>query len=454
MAGTEGQHPETARLSTGTKVGYGLGDFGTNIALNATTLYLLYYYTDVFGISPAFAGAVFLVAKLWNAVIDPFIGQLVDRTRSGRGQKRPYLLFGALPFGLAFFAVFAGPQFGPAGRSVYGMASFLLFCTALAFVNIPYSALTVSMTPDAHERTSLSGYRMTFAIVGTLVAGAAVKPVVSLFSTERAGFRAAGVIVGVVLAALILVAYKASFERVEVKADAPRSFRVNMRTMLSNAPFLFLAGAFIFCTISNYILASVVNYYFKYILNAEGLIPVGFAALFGVAILSVPLWLFLSRRVGKRTSFIAGAALLVAALIVLRLLGTPNKWLFIAMLAVAGIGVSTIYLFPWAIIPDTVDYSRWKSGVAQESFLYGFYTFGLKLSQAFAGFLVGIALDAIGYVPNVTQSPRVSAGISFLMTIAPCAFLVVGIVFLGLYPIGPKRYAEISAELAAKEKDS
>jgi sugar (Glycoside-Pentoside-Hexuronide) transporter len=442
---------EGIKLKTATKLGYGLGDLGTNLALNATTLYLLYYYTDVFGVSPAFAGAVFLVAKLWNACIDPFVGQLVDRTRTKRGRKRPFLLFGALPFGLALFLVFAGPDIAPGLRPVWAIASFLLFCTALAFVNIPYSALTVSMTGDAQERSSLSGYRMTFAIVGTLLAGAAVKPLVGLFPTETTGFRAAGAIIGAILAALILVAYRSSFEREEGVDANSRSFRENMRTMLANGPFLLLAFALVLCTVANYVLASTLNYYFKYVLGSESLVSLGFAALFGAAIASVPLWLAVAKRWGKKAAFIAGMVLLAAVLVALRLAGRPPLPLFLGFLVLAGVGVSTIYLFPWAMVPDTVEYSRWKSGVAQESFLYGFYTFGLKLAQALAGFLVGLALQIIGYVPNAAQGPGVESGIAFIMTILPCAFLVVGLVLLGLYPIGPKRYAQIEEELKSRE---
>jgi len=440
-----------ASLGSGRKIGYGLGDFGTNIALNATTLYLLYYYTDVFAISPAFAGAVFLVAKLWNAFVDPFVGQLVDGARSARGRKRPFLLFGAIPFGFAFFAVFAGPALPPAWRPVYSLASFLLFSTALAFVNIPYSALTFSMTGDSAERSSLSGYRMGFAIIGTLVAGAAVKPIVSLFPDELSGFRAVGLAFGAILAALILVAYKASIEREQGNDGKPRSFRENIGAMLANLPFILLALALVLCTVANYMLASTINYYFKYVLGAERLIPLGFLALFGAAIASVPLWLAMARRFGKRSAFIAGTALVIAVLCASYLVGRPSASLFIAMLAIAGIGVSTIYLFPWATIPDTVEYSRWKSGIAQEGFLYGFYTFGLKLSQALAGFLVGLVLDLVGYVPKAAQGRNAISGITFLMTIVPCAFLAVGIVLLVLYPIGPKFYARIEADLRNRD---
>jgi len=436
---------KTLRVST--KAGYGVGDFGTNIVLNAVTLYLLYFYTDVFGISPAFAGIIFLVSKLWNACIDPFVGQLVDRTQSRWGRKRPYLLFGAVPFALAFFLLFVGPHFDQTGRSIFAMASFLLFGTALAFVNIPYASLTYVMTDDAHERSSLSGYRMTFAIIGTLIAGVATRPIVGLFSNERAGFRGVGVVFGVILAITTLIAFRSSFEHKEVTKEKRTGFRESLKAMGGNGPFLLLGFAFVACTVSNYVIASTINYYFKYVLGAEKLISIGFLCLFGAAMASVPLWLAVSRRFGKKTAFLAGMILLAAALAVFSFVPAPTTAMVLVILVFAGIGVSTIYLFPWAMIPDTVEYSIWRTGVRQEGFLYGFFTFGLKLSQAFAGFLAGFLLDAFGYVPNAMQGPRALTGISLLMTLVPLAFLVIGIILLFFYPLGTAAYARMEAEM-------
>ncbi len=439
-------------LSVSAKLGYGVGDFGTNIVLNATTLYLLYFYTDVFGISAAFAGIIFLVSKLWNACIDPFVGQLVDRTRSRWGRKRPYLLFGAVPFAAAFFLLFAGPHLDPTGRAIYAMASFLLFGTALAFVNIPYSSLTYVMTDDAHERSSLSGYRMTFAIIGTLIAGVAVRPVAGLFKTEAAGFRVVGVVFGLVLAAATFIAFRSSFEGKQESREKRVSFLQNLKSLGSNGPFLLLGLAFVACTVSNYVIASTINYYFKYVLAAEGMTSIGFLSLFAAAIAAVPLWLAVSRRFGKKTAFLAGMILLAAALGVFSFLPAPTTVLVLLLLVLAGVGVSTIYLFPWAMIPDTVEYSLWRSGVRQEGFLYGFFTFGLKLSQAFAGFLAGFLLDAFGYSPNAAQTPRSLHGISLLMTRVPLAFLVVGIVLLFFYPLGARTYARMETEMKARRE--
>ncbi len=177
-------------------------------------------------------------------------------------------------------------------------------------------------------------------------------------------------------------------------------------------------------------------------------------ALFVSAIVVVPLWLALARKFSKRTAFIAGMALLVVVLVTLYLLKNPSPLVVILLLVGAGVGVATVYLFPWAMVPDTVEYSQWKSGVRQEGFLYGFFLFGLKLAQALSGFIAGFALDSFGYVPNAVQSQSTLDGITFIMTIVPCGFLIVGLICLFYYPITPAKHKNMVAEIAARVAES
>ena len=439
------------KLGLGTKVGYGIGDFGTNLVFNTTTIYLLYYYTDVFGISATFEGTVFLVAKLWNAIIDPVIGHLADHTNSPWGRKRPWILFGALPFGIAFFLAFSSPGFVVGWKEAWAMGTYILFCTTLGIVNIPYSSLTATMTRDLDERSTLSGFRMTFALVGTMLASVLVKPVARLFPGETAGFRGVGFVFGVLVVVAMLVTFFTSFEKPAEKGENRVSFHDNFRAMARNRPFILLAVAFVMCTVSNYLVATTVNYYFKYVLLKESLIQYGFLALFLSAIASVPLWLAVARRWSKRAAFVAGSLVLLAALIFLWFASAPGTAEIIVVLMIAGVGICTFYLFPWAMVPDTVEFSEWKSGVTQEGYLYGFFIFGIKLAQAFAGFVVGFALDAFGYVANVAQPPHTMRGITFLMTLLPAIFLLVGLACLAFYPINPAFFRKMTSEIAARK---
>ena len=177
------------------KIGYGIGDLGANLVFLATLFYVLYYFTDVLGIPPETPGIIVLASKFWDASIDPVMGNISDRTRSRWGKKRPFLLFGAVPVGIAVFLLFYTPDFtrltGGAVdyRIVWALVTYILFCTAIAIVNVPYAALTAAMTRDSHERSVITGFRMTFGIIGTLVAAGATLPLVGVFGGGRPGDR-------------------------------------------------------------------------------------------------------------------------------------------------------------------------------------------------------------------------------------------------------------------------
>ncbi len=433
------------------KVGYGTGDLAFNIIINATSLYLLYFYTDVFVIGATSAGAIFLISKLWNAAIDPFIGYAIDKTKTRWGSKRPYMILGAIPLGICFYIIFANPDLSPQMRFIYGLATFLLFNSMFALVNVPYAALTASMTQDSHERSVLTGFRMSFAIVGTLVAAGATKPLVGIFSNEVVGFRMVGIIFGVIATLIILYSAWTVEEKTKAEEEVKHDMRSNLKSMVLNKPFLMLVLMFFFTAIAIYATASTVNYYFKYNLEREDLIPFGFLALFLTAIATIPFWLFISKKTSKKSAFVGGLVIFCVSLIVIYIQKNPSPTFLIVLLAFTGFGMATYFLFPWAMVPDTVEYSEWKTGIRQEGFLYGFFVFGLKLSQALAGFIAGFSLDYFGYVPNVAQSADTLEGIRTLMTLIPCAFMIIGIGFLLFYPINSKMHAEMLEEIQARK---
>ncbi len=435
-----------------TKAGYGIGDLAFNIVINATSLYLLYFYTDVFVIGAASAGTIFLVSKLWNAAIDPFIGLAIDKTNTRWGKKRPYMLFGAIPLGICFYLIFANPELSATWRFIYGMATFLLFNSVFALVNVPYAALTASMTLDSHERSVLTGFRMSFAIVGTLVAAGATKPLVSLFADEAMGFRMVGVIFGLFAAAIVLFSFSSVKEKTQALEEEKHTMGENLKSMARNMPFLLLVLTFFFTAIAIYATASMVNYYFKYNLNREDLIPFAFLALFLTAIVSIPLWLKISKRTSKKSAFITGLTIFCIGLIVIYTFPSLSPTILIAILAFTGLGMASYFLFPWAMVPDTVEFSEWKTGLRQEGFLYGFFVFGLKLSQALAGFVAGMSLDYFGYVPNVQQSEQALDGIRILMTLIPCGFIALGIILLAFYPINSTLHAQMLKEMGYEKQ--
>ena len=450
VASGRGSPGSDSTLSLGVKFGYGIGDFAFNLLLQSTSLFLIYFFTDVFLVGAAAAGAIVLVSKLWDAVTDPLMGVLSDHTHTRWGKKRPYLLFGALPFGLSIFLLFLAPELSATGKVIYGFLTFILFSTAITVVNIPYGALTAVLTQDTRQRSRLTAFRMTFALIGTLAAAGATKPLVGLLTTELQGFRMVGGLYGIIAVAFTLISFASVRERIEQQTAKRETLRSYLRVVFANPPFLFLALAtFLFMTAIN-MMAAVVNYYFKYNLEAEGLIPVAFLALFVTAAVCIPLFVWISNRRSKRFAFALGMGFLALLLIPLYIFGQRSTLLTLAIFVAAGLGMSTIYLCPWSMIPDTVEYSEWKTGLRREGILYGAFFFCFKAGAALAGALVGLGLDLSGYQANVAQTARALAGIRILISLVPLGFIVLGVIVIRFYSITAEKHRQIVAEIHAR----
>jgi len=437
----------TNRVGIGMKFGYGAGDFAFNLAYQTTALFLLYFFTDVFAIGAAAAGTIFLVSKLWDAVSDPMMGFISDHTNSRWGKKRPYILFGAIPLGLALYLLFASPDVPVDMRFIYGLVTFILFCTVITVLNVPYAALTASLTLDIKERSNITGYRTTFGLIGTLVAAGATKLVVAAFPDEVTGFRMMGIFYGLVIVVVMFTTFASVRERV-VHDEEKQPFMKNLSVIFINRPFLILAAATVMFMVAINMLAAVVNYYFKYNLNAEKMIPLAFLALFVTAVLFIPLFVYISNKKSKKFAFNLGMGFLALTLIALFFFGERDMSITIAIFIAAGIGMTTVFLSPWSMIPDTVEYSEWKTGLRREGILYGCFFFCFKLGSALAGFLAGLGLDIFGYVANIEQSESSLLGIRLMISLVPLIFVIAGMVLLSSYPIDEAFHRKMLDDIA------
>ena len=434
-------------LSLGTKLGFGVGDFGANLVFQSTFIFLIFYFTDVFGIAAPIAGTIFLISKAWDAVSDPVVGYLSDRTKTRWGKKRPYLLFGALPLGVFFFLLFASPAMPLGFKPYYGLIMFLLVCTFYAIVNVPYGALAASMTLDSHERSRLSGFRTFFALMGALTVAGSMKPLVALFPTEVIGFRMAAAIFGVVAVVLTYVTFFSVREVIQESDTEHYNIKDIRRIVLGNRPFLILSLGTIFHLTALGTLAAMVNYFFKYNMGAESFATVAFLCIFVPAALALPLWVTVSRKLSKKATFNIGMGLLAVALCVVYFIREFNPMLLIPAFCLGGIGISTSFLSPWAMVPDTVEYGQLKTGLRREGVLYGIFFFGQKLASALAGFIAGQGLGIIGFEANKIQSPEALEGIRVLMIYAPIALIIMGIITISFYPISEKMHREIVSKI-------
>ena len=439
------------KLTALAKLGYGAGDFAANIVFQTVTLFLLYFFTDVFMLGASTAGVIFFIAKIWNAGCDPTMGFIADRTETRWGRNRPFLLFGAVPLGTAFFLLFASPELSPSARTAYALVAFLAFSTAYSVINIPYGALTANLTLDTNERSSLTGYRMAFAILGTLLAAGATKPIVSLFSDQTTGFRMIGLIFGGLCVIVNIITFASVRERVMPPREEGMSFIQDLKLVAKNSPFVILTVSTILQMMAINLLAAMINYYFKYNLQAESYIPAAFLCLFATAMVALPLWIYVSSKLSKKTALIFGMGLLGSVLIGLKFVPSGNITPVLVLFVIGGVGMSTQYLCPWSMIPDTVEYSQLKTGHRREGILYGFFNFAFKFSAAFSGIIAGFGLDLVRYVPNAVQEDITLRGISMMMTVVPFCLIIAGIILISFYPIDASTHAKIVAELEAKK---
>ena len=259
-----------------------------------------------------------------------------------------------------------------------------------------------------------------------------------------------GGLYGIIAVGFTLISFASVRERIEEQAPKRETLRSYLQVRFANPALLFLALAtFLFMTAIN-MMAAVVSYYFKYNLSAEGLIPVAFLALFATAAVCIPLLVWISNRRSKRFAFALGMGFLGLLLIPLYLCGEASTVLTLGIFVAAGLGMSTIYLCPWSMIPDTVEYSEWKTGLRMEGILYGAFFFCFKAGAALAGALVGLGLDLSGYQANVAQTARALAGIRILISLVPLGFIVLGVIVIRFYSITAEKHRQIVAEIHAR----
>lgn len=442
-------HDSAARgekLSVRTKLGFGVADLGGNLFFTAMGFWSMNYLTDTVGIPAALAGMAVMVAKMWDAVTDPMMGYISDRTRTRMGRRRPYLILGAVPLMLASWLFFTAPPPGsPALLTAWAVAALCLLNTAYTVVNIPYGSLTPELTKDYNERTSLNGYRFSFAVVGTILGAALVLPIVGLFPDRRAGFSAVGLSFGLVMAASALVTGFSVRERPH-DGDRPEGFFRTYGVVFANRPYLFLLFAYAFNLAGLTFLQGILVYYMKYIYHDEALTTTAMVLLLVVAMVCIPVSVLVSKRIGKKKTYLICFSILVAVCMSIFLFGhTLGPGFTLAMMAVGGVGIGFGYVPPFAMLPDAIEVEARRTGKRREGAYYGIWTFMAKMGQSGATALLGFALAVARYMPDAEQGPSAILAIRLLVGPIPALFLVAAAAFAWRFPLDETTYERLMA---------
>jgi glycoside/pentoside/hexuronide:cation symporter, GPH family len=441
----------TEKLPAWRKWMYGSGDLGFSITSTIVAAYFAIFLTDVVGVRPALAAIAILIGRTWDYVNDPLFGYISDHTRTRWGRRRPFLLFGPIPFAIVFTLMWWRPPIqGDVALVAYYALIYVLYDAAATMIYMPYFALTPELTSDYDERTSLTSVRAFFSIAGSLVAFTLPLMIVTGFSPEHGtSIMAMGFIFAIVSAIPIYIVFFGTRERPEFMQLEQPGLIDSVKLSVKNKPFVFSAIIFLFTWLTIDILQTMLLYFIKYAVNREGNSDLIMATIFVVAIIALPLWTWTSRRLNKRLAYIIGMVFFAGVLLALINLTSATPLSIILILCVlAGIGVSAAHIIPWSMIPDAIEYGELKNGKRHEGMFYSLISLSQKVASSIAIPLALLMLDRTGYIPNSTQQP-VSAvnGIRLLVGPIPAIMLSIGIVFAILYPLGREGYTRIAQEL-------
>lgn len=443
-------------LSLKEKIGYGLGDMASNFYLGFFGLFLLYYYTDVYGLAPAAVGLMLLISKIVDAVTDPGMGLISDRTESRWGKYRPYLLFGAIPYGLLGIAIFYGPDLSDNGKLIYAYVTYIGVMLAFTLMNVPYSALLAVISPSAEERTKATTFRLAFAGAGGLLVAAFATPLSTWLGggDDVLGFRLTIIVFAILSVLLFWITFATTKERIRPpKHD--NSVVKDFGILTRNKSWVALALACVVILIGLVARFASVIYYVKYYMgDADQIVFLIFdrVAVFNSAgmlgqVVGAASVLLLIKQVDKH--HLVFMLSIVHAILLAISFFIPPEWygisVFIHFLGIATFGGTITLMF--AMFTDCAEYGEWKTGKRISGLTVSASMFALKFGSAIGGAIPGFILGGIGFVANEVQTEDVIFGIRLMSTLLPAALFLGGSLFMLRYRIDRVMLAQMEHEL-------
>lgn len=443
---------QSEKLSVWAKVAYAIGDLAASMGPGTIVpFWYLFFLTDVAHLRPTLAGITILVGGIWDAVNDPLVGIISDRTRTRWGRRRPFLLFGAFPFAITFALLWYVPPIeNQILLSLYFAFIYILFDTAFTFVSCPYVALTPELTLDHDERTSLTTYRMTVSIISGLLAAVGFSLILDAYTDKQAAFMYMGIFSGIIFAPVILVTFFGTREREEFQTEPALPPMESLKYVWQNREWRYTLGMRLLSWIPVDIASAVFAYYLIYWIKMEAMgASLVQAAILTSAALSLPLILWMARRWEKKVSFMVAIGSWAAVMTSILFVPQGAVTLAYVIAVLVGPGVAAAHVLPTAMGADTLDVDELNSHKRQEGIYSGFEVFVRKLATKLVLAGIGPVLAWSGYVENAPQqSPQTLLAIRIMIGIVPTVILLGGVIVAWKYPLTRARHKEIQAELA------
>ena len=441
-----------------TKLIYGAGDLGFSMNNSLITAFFSVFMVTVVGMPPGLVAIIFIVGRSWDFINDPIIGHLSDRTRTRWGRRRPFLLFGAIPFGLSFILLWLSPNLSQTGLVIYYSVAYIIYELLATTVYMPYFALTPELTDDYDERTKLTSFRMMFNIIGSLTAY--ILPMLIIGNdwtlATKQGVTIMAMVAAVIAATPILGVFFGTREKKEYQTEVPPKFLPSLKAAFKNRPFVFGALIYLFTWMTIIVVESNLQFFIIYILERQTQSMIIMVSIFVTAIFALPIWNWISKNWNKRYAYIGGVAFWAIVMIVLIFM-TPETpfWLILILCIMAGIGVSAAQVLPWAIIPDAIEWEEWHTGERHEGMIYSLITLLGKVGMAIAqplGLLI-LQLSRFQEGQGVVQPASALMGIRLVIGIFPALLLFSGIMMAVFYPLTRKQHHEIVKGLRLRREE-
>lgn len=453
------------------KIGYGLGDAASSMFWKLFGMYLLFFYTDVFGMEAAAVGTMFLITRVWDSFFDPVVGVIADRTESRWGKFRPYLLFLAIPFGVIGVFTFFTPAFSSADKVIYAYITYSLMMIIYSGINVPYASLLGVMSASPKDRNVLSTYRMAFAYIGSFVTLLLFMPMVNYFSgyskdieNQQIGWFKAVVVIAIACVVLFFLCFAFTKERVKPLREKQSPLKDDLKDLLRNRPWWILLGAGISALIFNSIRDGATIYYFKYyveedmfgtinILNIPFVLSGLYLALGQAAnLLGVILAAPMSNRVGKRYIYMGAMVIATVLSLIFYGLDSTSLPLIFTLQVLISICAGSIFPLLWSMYADCADYSEYKTGNRATGLIFSSSSMSQKLGWAIGTAMTGWLLAYFGFEANQLQSTETINGIKMFMSVFPAIGTVLSVVFIYFYPLTEKGLKAIVDELEKRRE--
>lgn len=448
-------------LSIREYVGYALGDTASNLFFKTFGFFLTYYYVDVWGLDAGAVASMFLLVRFWDAVNDPLMGLIADRTQTRWGKFRPYLLWCAIPYGFCGYLLFANPDLGPTGKLVYAYLTYTLMLMVYTAINVPYSSLLGVLSPSSQVRTVASSFRFVGAFGGGLLVTLGVRPLVRYLGgdDEVLGYQYTMAIFAVVSVGMFWMCFLATRERVTPPPGQKTELLRELGELMRNRPWMTLLLAAIFSTTFIFMRDSSTLFFFKYVAGDDGqprflgtfdrftiFVACGAVSqMIGCACLGL-----LGRTADKRNLAIVLSIITGLCYGAFYFLPTDAFVLQVLLNSVAALAMGPTSALVWAMYADVADYGEWKFQRRSTGLVYSASLFALKTGTMCAGWLVPMLLKWFDFVPNAEQTSRSLLGITLTFSIGPCLFALLKAAAIGMYPLTKDKVAGIERDLAAR----